>query len=125
MSTTPTTGRTSCCAGNGRYAVQLRADVAGRRMSVIVGWFLVGLRLLIEGDAPLFATALFAQVVSGLGITFTGGGVKVACATEGGTPLATSGPGGLQSTIDGSRTIIGSTPFDCRSVGAGERGMGG
>ncbi len=49
------------------------ADTVSRRLSVIIGTALIGLGFLIEGSIPLFAAVLLAQVVWGLGWTFTSG----------------------------------------------------
>ena len=49
------------------------ADVYSRRLSILIGFFIVGLGFLLEGLLPLFATILLAQVLWGLGYTFTSG----------------------------------------------------
>lgn len=49
------------------------ADVYSRRLSIVIGYVLVGLGFLIEGFFPAFRPILFAQVVWGLGYTFTSG----------------------------------------------------
>lgn len=49
------------------------ADLHSRRLSVIVGYALVGAGFMLEGALPLFATILLAQVVWGVGYTFTSG----------------------------------------------------
>jgi DHA3 family tetracycline resistance protein-like MFS transporter len=49
------------------------ADIYSRRLSIIIGFCLVGLGFLLEGLLPLFATILLAQVLWGLGYTFTSG----------------------------------------------------
>jgi MFS transporter, DHA3 family, tetracycline resistance protein len=49
------------------------ADVYSRRLSIIIGFFIIGLGFLLEGLLPLFATILLAQVLWGLGYTFTSG----------------------------------------------------
>ena len=49
------------------------ADVYSRRLSIIIGFFIVGLGFLLQGSLPFFATILLAQVVWGLGYTFTSG----------------------------------------------------
>ena len=49
------------------------ADVYSRRLSIIIGYLLMGLGFLIEGFFPFFAPILLAQVVWGLGYTFTSG----------------------------------------------------
>lgn len=49
------------------------ADVYSRRLSVIIGTFLIGVGTLLTGLSTLFGVILFAQVVWGLGFTFTSG----------------------------------------------------
>jgi DHA3 family tetracycline resistance protein-like MFS transporter len=49
------------------------ADVYSRRLSIVIGYVLIGLGFLIEGFFPAFRPILFAQVVWGLGYTFTSG----------------------------------------------------
>jgi DHA3 family tetracycline resistance protein-like MFS transporter len=49
------------------------ADVYSRRLSLIVGHILIGLGFLVEGFFPAFAPILLAQVIWGLGYTFTSG----------------------------------------------------
>ena len=52
------------------------ADVYSRRLSIIIGLCLVGLGFLVEGLLPLFSAILFAQVLWGLGYTFTSGSTQ-------------------------------------------------
>ena len=52
------------------------ADVKSRRLSVIVGYVLMGLGFIVEGSLPLFATVALAQVVWGFGFTFTSGATQ-------------------------------------------------
>jgi len=49
------------------------ADVYSRRLSIIIGYFLMGAGFLIEGLFPAFIPILIAQIVWGLGYTFTSG----------------------------------------------------
>ena len=49
------------------------ADVYSRRLSMIVGYVLIGVGYILEGAMPVFATILLAQVVWGLGFTFVSG----------------------------------------------------
>jgi len=49
------------------------ADVYSRRLSLIVGYMLMGLGFLIEGFFPAFLPIVLAQAVWGLGYTFTSG----------------------------------------------------
>lgn len=52
------------------------ADVYSRRLSIIIGYFLMGIGFLIEGLFPAFLPILLAQVVWGLGYTFTSGATQ-------------------------------------------------
>jgi MFS transporter, DHA3 family, tetracycline resistance protein len=52
------------------------ADVYSRRLSIIIGYLLMGAGFLIEGLFPFFLPILIAQVVWGLGYTFTSGATQ-------------------------------------------------
>ena len=52
------------------------ADVFSRRLSIIIGYLLMGAGFLIEGFFPFFAPILLAQVIWGLGYTFTSGATQ-------------------------------------------------
>ena len=58
------------------------ADVYSRRLSVIIGYALIGVGFLVEGALPLFATILLAQVIWGIGATFTSGAEEAWMADE-------------------------------------------
>ena len=58
------------------------ADVYGRRLSVIVGTFLVGAGFIIEGLFPIFGVILVAQVLWGVGSTFDSGARQAWIADE-------------------------------------------
>ncbi len=49
------------------------ADIYSRRLSIIIGYLLMGLGFLVEGFFPAFLPILLAQVIWGLGYTFTSG----------------------------------------------------
>lgn len=49
------------------------ADVVSRRLSVIIGYAMIGVGLIVEGSFPLFATILLAQLIWGTGFTFISG----------------------------------------------------
>ena len=49
------------------------ADVYSRRISVIIGFFLLGIGFVVEGSLPVFEALLIAQVIMGLGYTFLSG----------------------------------------------------
>lgn len=52
------------------------ADVYSRRLSIIIGYLLMGLGFLMEGLFPAFLPILLAQVIWGLGYTFTSGATQ-------------------------------------------------
>ena len=52
------------------------ADVYSRRLSIVIGYVLMGLGFLVEGLFPAFLPILLAQVVWGLGYTFTSGATQ-------------------------------------------------
>jgi DHA3 family tetracycline resistance protein-like MFS transporter len=52
------------------------ADLHSRRISVIIGYFLIGAGFILEGSLPLFGTILLAQFLWGLGYTFTSGATQ-------------------------------------------------
>ena len=58
------------------------ADVYSRRLSILIGFALMGIGFLVEGSIPLFAGVLAAQVLWGLGFTFTSGATTAWIADE-------------------------------------------
>ena len=52
------------------------ADIYSRRLSIIIGYLLMGLGFLVEGFFPAFLPILLAQVIWGLGYTFTSGATQ-------------------------------------------------
>ncbi|HJS20510.1 MAG TPA: MFS transporter [Anaerolineales bacterium] len=52
------------------------ADVYSRRLSMIIGYVLMGIGFLVEGFFPAFLPILLAQVIWGLGYTFTSGATQ-------------------------------------------------
>ncbi|MBI9043009.1 MAG: MFS transporter [Anaerolineaceae bacterium] len=52
------------------------ADIYSRRLSVIIGTFLIGLGFIVEGLFPSFIPILLAQIIWGLGITFSSGALE-------------------------------------------------
>lgn len=65
----------------------LVADVYSRRLSVIIGYALIGIGALIEGIFPIYALVLFAQVIWGIGHTFISGAQDAWIADEVGEEL--------------------------------------
>ncbi len=58
------------------------ADIVSRRLSIIIGYALIGAGLFFEGVFPLFGPILLAQVIWGLGYTFTSGATDAWLAGE-------------------------------------------
>lgn len=52
------------------------ADAYSRRLSIIIGYVLMGVGFLVEGLFPAFLPILLAQVIWGLGYTFTSGATQ-------------------------------------------------
>jgi DHA3 family tetracycline resistance protein-like MFS transporter len=52
------------------------ADSISRRMSIIIGIFLIGLAFLINGSWPVFWAIMLAQGIWALGYTFTSGATQ-------------------------------------------------
>ena len=52
------------------------ADAYSRRLSIIIGYFIMGLAFIVEGSFPRFVPILLAQVLWGIGYTFTSGAVQ-------------------------------------------------
>ncbi|MEN6572658.1 MAG: MFS transporter [Anaerolineaceae bacterium] len=52
------------------------ADSFSRRMSVIIGVFIIGAGYILNGLFPVFGTIVLAQVLWGLGYTFTSGALQ-------------------------------------------------
>jgi DHA3 family tetracycline resistance protein-like MFS transporter len=52
------------------------ADAYSRRLSIIIGYFLMGIGFLIEGLFPVFGMILLTQVFWGVGFTFTSGALQ-------------------------------------------------
>lgn len=58
------------------------ADTISRRLSIIVGTAIMGVGFALEGLVPVFAVVLIAQVLWGLGYTFTSGATEAWLADE-------------------------------------------
>jgi DHA3 family tetracycline resistance protein-like MFS transporter len=65
------------------------ADVYSRRLSVMIGYFLIGLGFFVEAY-PTFITVLLAQVIWGIGYTFTSGATDAWLVDEIGMEKATT-----------------------------------
>jgi MFS transporter, DHA3 family, tetracycline resistance protein len=64
------------------------ADVYSRRLSIVIGYLLVGAGFAIEGLIPTFAAIMATQVIWGVGITFTSGATDAWLADEVGEETA-------------------------------------
>jgi MFS transporter, DHA3 family, tetracycline resistance protein len=64
------------------------ADLYSRRLSIVIGFFLVGAGFVLEGLVPTFAAILATQVIWGVGITFTSGATDAWIADEVGEEAA-------------------------------------
>ncbi len=62
------------------------ADVVSRRLSIILGFGLIGCGFALESWFPTFGVVLAAQVVWGIGFTFTSGAVQAWIVDEVGRP---------------------------------------
>jgi len=49
------------------------ADIYSRKLSIIIGFSLMGIGFFVEGSFPAFLPILIAQAIWGLGYTFTSG----------------------------------------------------
>ena len=58
------------------------ADVKSRRLSVIIGYLLIGAGFVFEGSSAVFWTVAFSQVIWGCGYTFTSGATQAWIADE-------------------------------------------
>lgn len=58
------------------------ADVYSRRVSLIIGYTMIGIGFVLEGLVPVFAAILMAQAVWGIGYTFTSGARQAWLADE-------------------------------------------
>jgi DHA3 family tetracycline resistance protein-like MFS transporter len=52
------------------------ADAYSRRLSIIIGFFLMGIGFLVEGLFPVFSMILLTQLLWGVGYTFTSGATQ-------------------------------------------------
>ncbi len=52
------------------------ADVYSRRLSIIIGFFLIGIGIIIEGAFPVFGAVVLSQGLWGIGYTFTSGAIE-------------------------------------------------
>lgn len=58
------------------------SDLKSRKLSIVIGYVLIGVGFLIEGLFPYFSAVLLAQIVWGIGYTFTSGARQAWIADE-------------------------------------------
>ncbi|MBU0494724.1 MAG: MFS transporter [Chloroflexi bacterium] len=75
------------------------ADIKSRRLSIIIGYVIMGLGFMLEGSLPIFWTIALAQGFWGLGYTFTSGATQAWIADEVGEDRA--GPAFLRGSQAG------------------------
>ncbi len=68
----------------GEIPTGIVADVYSRRLSIVIGVFLIGSGFTVEGAIPAFAAVLGAQLLWGLGATFISGAVEAWITDEAG-----------------------------------------
>src|SRR5438045_964943 len=76
------------------------ADVFSRRLSIILGTFLIGAGIILEGSVPRFEAVLAAQVLLGIGISLVSGAEEAWLSDEVGVEKA--GPLFLRAAQIGS-----------------------
>lgn len=52
------------------------SDIKSRKLSIIIGYILIGLGFLVEGMFPFFLAVMLSQVLWGIGYTFTSGSLQ-------------------------------------------------
>ena len=72
----------------GEVPTGIVADLYSRRLSVIIGFFLIGAGFILEGLVPTFGAILLTQVIWGIGVTFTSGATEAWIADEVGDEAA-------------------------------------
>ncbi|HTI13662.1 MAG TPA: MFS transporter [Dictyobacter sp.] len=85
------------------------ADTYSRRLSVVLGYLLMGIGFLLEGLIPQFSSILIAQVLWGCGSTFVSGAEEAWCADEIGDELV--GQAFLRATQWGQIASLVSLPI--------------
>jgi MFS family permease len=96
----------------GEVPTGVLADARSRTLSVQLGLILIGLSLLLQGVLPVFGGILAAQVVWGIGYTFTSGAVEAWIADEVGEDQLT------QVFLRGQRLELGAMILGSVAAGA-------
>ncbi len=94
------------------------ADLVSRRLSIVIGYLVMGAGFVLEGSVPMFGAILSAQVLVGVGYTFTSGATQAWLADEvGGERAAPLFARGAQVGQAGAFAgIVVSTALGVRSV---------
>ncbi|MEH7331639.1 MFS transporter [Neobacillus drentensis] len=58
------------------------SDLKSRKLSILIGYFLIGIGFILEGMFPYFITVIASQIVWGIGYTFTSGAQQAWIADE-------------------------------------------
>jgi DHA3 family tetracycline resistance protein-like MFS transporter len=95
------------------------ADAYSRRLSIIVGFAIMGIAFVVEGSYPYFVPILIAQVLWGIGYTFTSGSTQAWLSDEIGQERANRGfLHGNQFDLAGSLVgILAAIPLGNIAVG--------
>lgn len=94
------------------------ADLYSRRLSILIGLILIGLGFMLEGAFPAFLPVLLAQVLWGLGATFTSGATQAWIADEVGEERAAQAfvRGAQIGSIGGLLGIAGSVVLGSMNI---------
>lgn len=66
------------------------SDIKSRKLSIIIGYLLIGIGFLVEGLFPIFLAVIFSQIFWGIGYTFTSGSLQAWISDEVGEEQAAS-----------------------------------
>ncbi|MGN7400062.1 MFS transporter [Cytobacillus praedii] len=66
------------------------SDIKSRKLSIIIGYLLIGIGFLVEGLFPIFLAVIFSQILWGIGYTFTSGSLQAWISDEIGEEQAAS-----------------------------------
>ncbi|WP_462412873.1 MFS transporter [Neobacillus sp. Marseille-QA0830] len=68
----------------------LVADIKSRKLSIMIGYFVIGVGFIMEGLFPFFTAVILSQILWGIGYTFTSGATQAWIADEMGEEKAAS-----------------------------------
>ncbi|TCJ01523.1 MFS transporter [Cytobacillus praedii] len=66
------------------------SDIKSRKLSIIIGYLLIGIGFLVEGLFPIFLAVIVSQILWGIGYTFTSGSLQAWISDEIGEEQAAS-----------------------------------